>query len=186
MTGYDDYITIKVAPAVRNGAVPRYIIPPAEIVDFFSNSHTKNSILEGFLEFGNRCFLNTAVFSVYSHSIQFLKGSGANIRKSGHLGGINIDQNTVIRRAIVSKFPYCGAIPTGSDEKVVFSKFFNRFAEEIFLYPGSIGGGDTDILFYGDTFEADRDASLATFEYLIDKTTLALKLLFVQRRLLAI
>lgn len=178
--------------ALEEGSLPippvvsRFVIPQHEIVGYFSDVRSKNEVLDGFLKFGNSCFSNLAVFSAFSNAIQFLKGAGDNIKKSIHIGSLNIDRNTILRRAVVSRFPYKGAIPIGSDEKVLFSKYFNRYAEEVFIYPGCIRGVDTDILFYADGFESERESSIATFEYLVEKSILSLKLLWVQKQLVTI
>ena len=174
-----------VQPVSVENEVP-FIIPQHEIVNYFSEISSKNEAIEGFFKFGSQCFSNLAVFSVFSRSVQFLKGEGENIKENPYISACNVDLNTIIRRVIINKFPYRGKIPVGKDEKNLFSKFFSAYAEEIFLYPGNIRGEETDILFYADGNKHDRKPSLATFEYIVEKTVLSLKLLWVQKQLVTI
>lgn len=181
-----DFMDVIDMSAREKPVCEKFIVPQYEIVQYFSEVKTKNEVVDGFLRFGGCCFANLAVFSVFSNSIQFLKGAGDNVRGSECLGSVPVDKNTVIRRVIVNKFPYRGPIPVGEDEKRVIDKFFNRYAEEVFVYPGSIRGEETDILFYADGFEGERESSIVSFEYIIEKTILALKLLWVQKELTTI
>lgn len=186
MVSGGEYVDVKERLVETRPILHRFIVPQYEIVQYFSRVQSKSRVVDGFLRFGNHCFANLAIFSVFSRAIQFLKGTGDNIKRPPHLGAFSVDKNTIIRRAIVNKFPYKGPIPVGSDEKDIFSRFFNEHAEEVFIYPGSIQGEDTDTLFYADGFEEDRESSLATFEYVVEKAILSLKFLWVQRQLTTI
>lgn len=182
----EQYINISDIPQKVGAKAAKFLIPQAEIVRYFSGVRSKNEVIDGFLRFGGASFANLAVFSTFSKAIQFLKGKGRNIKEFPALGAINVDANTVVRRVIVSKYPYRGVIPLGSEEKIVFGKFFNCYAEEVFIYPGNISAMDTELLFYADTFMESRESSLLTFEYVVEKAVLALKLLWVQKKLAAI
>jgi hypothetical protein len=177
------YINLKAALGKKRPLSSKFVIPQQEIVQYFSDVGSKKEVIEGFLNFSGSCFANMAIFSIFSRSMQLLKGVGDNIKAPLYLGSLDIDKNSVVRRVVINKFPYRGNIPVGTEEKAVFSKFFNSFAEEIFLYPGSIVGEETDVLFYADAFQANRESAIATFEYIIEKTVLALKYLWVQKQL---
>lgn len=187
MESVDKYIDVK---DISNNKIkpvkPRFIIPQDQIVKYFSEVSSKTDVLKGFLEFGKKCFSNLAIFSVFQKSIQLLRGEGENIKEPHFMGTFGVDKNTIVRRAIVNKYPYKGPIPVGSDEKQVFRNYFNRFAEEVFLYPGSIRCEETDILFYCDTFQQDRESTLMTFEYVVEKTIQALRFLWIKKQLTTI
>lgn len=178
----EDVVSIDFLDLSRRFEIP-FLVPQSELIEYFSRVRTKNEIVEGFLEFGSRCFSNLALFTVFSRSLQYLTGRGDNIRSNPHLGAFDIDLNTIVRRAVRGKFPYRGPIPIGLDEKVIFDRYFNSYAEEVFLYPGCIRGAETDVLFYADTPVMNRERSVVTFEYVLEKTVIALKLLWFQRQL---
>ncbi len=169
-------------------AAPRgpFMVPQYEIVQYFSGVQSKRDIVEGFLDFAGRCFSTVSIFSARSTSIQFLKGRGENIRKIPQMGSIHLEQDSVMRRVSLNKYPYRGPIPSGKYESDFFGRFFNRYADEIFIYPGSIRSEDTDALFYADGANGERALCLATFEYVVEKTILALRLLWVQKQLTTI
>lgn len=179
----DGFIDVNEISIEKRRKVRKIIVPRRDIIEHFSNAGSKNEIIDGFFNFASVCFANLAVFSVFLREIQFLRGIGKNIKEGVYIGAYNIDMNTVIRRTIVSRLPYRGPIPVGVDEKQVFGKFFNHFADEVFLYPVCIRNNTADILFYGDTLQDEREACLATFEYIVDKTVLALRLLWIRQQL---
>lgn len=186
MNSIEKYVSVSDATEKKKPLPTKFIVSQYEIVQYFSKVDSKNEVIQGFLKFGGECFDNLAVFSVFSKSIQFLNGQGENIKNPGYVGSYSIDRNSVIRRVVVNEYPYRGNIPVGSDEKEVFNKYFNSYSEEVFLYPGNIRGEETDILFYSDSFRHNRESSIVTFEYIIEKTVLALKYLWVRKLLKSI
>lgn len=186
MSFASDYVNVTDLGLASNRVKGKMIISASSLVADLQGINSKNEVIDVFLKYASECFCNVVVFTAFSHSIQLLKGCGANLRTPSYLGSINVDKNTIIRRVIVNKFPYRGSIPVGYDEKTIFMRFFKTFAEEVYLYPGAIGRENTDILFYADGYKDTRSSSILTFEYIVEKTILALRYLWVKKRLFTI
>lgn len=154
------------------------------IVHCLSKVKSKTEVIKSFLNFARHYFHNVAVFAVYpDYRMQLVGSSGSRMRDAGEqLGSITIERTTIFRRVIANNYPYHGRFPVGEEERNIFNKFVMGLPDEIWVWPTEVGGS-VDFLFYAEQPTGQRQWVVSKFEYLIEKTVLALKLLLVKKQL---
>lgn len=155
----------------------------SEIMAHFSAIRSKTEVIHGFLSYGRRFFENVAFFIVTRRSVTFLGGEGPNILPAVAIPPeIAIDRVCLVRRSIVNEMKYNGPVPLGTDDSDVFLQFLRGLPDEASLYPGRVSQ-DVDTLFYAESPRGILDVSAAGLDFVIEKTILALRMLYVKQQL---
>lgn len=154
-----------------------------KIIDYFRSCQAKTELLAGFLKFVRPCFGTVVVFSVQPQGIKYLDGHGEGL-KAGHSLKMPIAwmNGVLIRRTILQRMPYQGAIPIDIEEKQMFSQFLHTLPANCWLYPAAIGDG-VDCLIYADTPKLAPHMATQRLEFVLGKMVLSLRRLLVEHLL---
>ncbi|MBU4484355.1 hypothetical protein KKA47_02925 [bacterium] len=154
-----------------------------EVVDYFLTSKTREEVKLGFVTFAKEYFQNIALFIIWSRSIRLVEATGPNvIFDKGRKEEVRLADTNLFRSVIQSGHQYRGSVPLDKEGRKEFDRFLTEIPKEFWLYPVRVSD-KVDFVVYADTCLGVEEHCTAKFEYILEKSRLAMRLMLVKKKL---